>query len=357
MKQMLKKMMIRQVMKKRQKQMNFDEKASELMTLPADADHNYNNSYYYAAHDKSGNAFFFRLGQRGGDNPTAEIWFGFLGADGQAYMNSQQLYELALSPCQTTCLEPLKKWEFSFKGLVVPVKAGTNLIAEPCGEELMAEFSGIFISNQSLFEFGRDTNVKAYAETIAAEKWVKGFSDELKNNTQTRVEQTGWVECSFKVNNQEYTMSTAALRDQAYGRRVWSYMNHYSWLVGNLADGTAFNAVTVYYPAINTIGLSTGYHLVDQKYVPLRRVSFPLEYKTKGLAPTKGSASAQFVNKSKALIEFETKIIFPYQFFDEHGGYNVYEGITKYRFNGIEGWGIAEFSYNQDRSRLTNEKI
>jgi len=352
MKKCLKKCIMRSVMKKRKAGETFDEAASELHTLPLDADETINNSYYYASHDKDGNAFFLRLGQRGGAKPVAEIWFGYVTASGEAYMNSEQLYPLDESPAQTKCIEPLKKWEFSFKGKMVPVKAGENLIAEPIGKEIDAEFSGVFTSENSLFEFSRDTHIKAYVTAIASEKWVKGFSDELKKNHQTRIEQVGHTKATFKVGGKMYQIDAPALRDQAYGRRLWSYMNHYSWLVGNLEDGRAFNTVMVLYPSMNVAGLDTGYILRDGVYTNLLDVRYPKEFTTKGIAPTSGRASAKFSDKSKAEIEFETKIIFPYTFTDAEGGYDVFEGVTTFNFNGIKGYGIAEFSYNQDERRF-----
>ena len=350
-KKCLKKSIMRRVMKRRKANEVFDEVASELHQLPSDADETINNSYYYAAHDADGNAFFLRLGQRGGKNPVAEIWFGFRNANGEAYMNSQQLYPLSESPVRTECIEPLREWKFSFKGKMVPVKAGENLIAEPIGPEIDAELDGTFTSKNGLFEFSRDTHIEAYSNALAAEKWKKGFSDELKKNHQTRIEQVGHVKCNFKVAGKTWTLDTPGLRDQAYGRRLWSYMNHYSWLVGNLEDGSAFNTVMVLYPPINVAGLKTGYVMRGDKYVNLINVDYPKHFTVTGIAPTSGNATAKFSDKSRAVIDFETKIIFPYTFTDSEGGYDVYEGITSYTFNGIKGYGIAEFSYNQDKDR------
>jgi len=128
-------------------------------------------------------------------------------------------------------------------------------------------------------------------------------------------------------------------------------MNHYSWLVGNLEDGSAFNTVMVLYPPINVAGLKTGYVMRGDKYVNLINVDYPKHFTVTGIAPTSGNATAKFSDKSRAVIDFETKIIFPYTFTDSEGGYDVYEGITSYTFNGIKGYGIAEFSYNQDKDR------
>jgi|GEM_PF-694145 len=347
-----KKSIIKSVMKKRKQSEIFNEVESELHQLAASADDTENNSYYYAAHDMNGNAFFYRLGQRGGDNPVAEIWFGFVTASGEAYMNSEQLYPLSKSPAQTKCITPLREWEYSFKGKMVPVRAGKNLVAEPIGKEIEVEFNGVFTSPYGLFEFARDTHIDAYATAIAAEKWVKGFSDELKQNHQTRIEQVGHAKATFKIiDGKTFEIDAPGLRDQAYGRRLWSYMNHYSWLVGNLEDGTAFNTVMVLYPTINKKGLKTGYILREGEYVSLLDVNYPKHYTTSGIAPTKGKVPAKFSDKSVAEIEFETKIIFPYDFTDKNGGYDVYEGITTYTFNGIKGAGIAEFSYNKDKQR------
>ena len=348
----LKKAIMKRIMTKRKKNQVFDETASDLMVMPENAGIDYNNSYYYAAHDNNGNAFFWRLGQRGGhDGPVAEIWFGFVTKD-QMFMNSEQLYKLQESPSHTKCIEPLKKWEFSFNGKMVPVKPGENMVAQPCGKEVNAQFTAVFTSEHRLFEFSRDTHNDVFAKGIAAEKWGKGFFDELKNNTQTRIEQVGNVKCVFTIEGKEYKMNCMCLRDQAYGKRIWSYMNHYSWLEGQTEDGRSFNAVMVKYPIINKVGLRTGYYFSDGQYHNLLDVEFPAGYKTRGIAPVSGSVPAWFSDKTRALIDFETKIYFPYTFKDAQGGYNVFEGITTYTFNGIKAYGIAEFSYNQDKSRI-----
>jgi len=350
----LKQCIMRKVMKKRKADQTFDEVASELHTLAKDADETINSSYYFASHDKDGNAYFFRLGHRGGvggKNHVAEIWFGYMTSTGEAFMNSKELYPIEKSPAHAKCIEPLRHWEFSFKGKMTPVVAGEDLIAKPCGDEVDVEFHGTFKSENGLFEFARDTNIKSYSNAIAAEKWVKGFSDELKKNHQTRIEQVGHTDITFKVGGKKYGFSAMAIRDQAHGRRIWSYMNHYGWLVGNLEDGRSFNTVMVLYPPINVKGLKTGYVLVNGEYISLIDVGYPKEFTTKGVAPTSGNVPAKFADKSKAQIEFQTKILFPYQFTDAEGGYDVFEGITTFNYNGVQGYGIAEFSYNRDKFR------
>ena len=121
-------------MKKQKSGSTFSEEASELAGLPPDADETINCSDYCKAHDKNGNCFFIRLGRRKNkEGDCAEIWFGFYTQDGKAYMNSKQLYRLNESPVKAECIEPLRKWEFSFSGKVIPVKPEKNNVAEPCG--------------------------------------------------------------------------------------------------------------------------------------------------------------------------------------------------------------------------------
>ena len=350
-----KRAIMKKVMKKRKATQNFDEALSELTALPEKADETINNSDYLKAHDKFGNAFFMRLGRRGkkeGAGAIAEIWFGFVSASGKAYMNSQQIYDIEDSPITAECITPLKEWRFIFKGKVVPVEAGENRVAVAIGDEIDAEFEAVFTSGNRLFEMARDTHINSYCRGIAAEKWSKGFSDELKKNHQTRTEQIGHVKCEFKADGQAYSMDTPALRDRAFGRRLWSYMNHYGWLVGALEDGRYFNAVMVRYPSVNIVGLKTGYIFDGGEYHNLTNANFPKHFTTDSTAPINGSAMAYYSNKVTAKIEFDTKMYFPFQFYDDGGGYNVFEGVTTHYFNGIKGYGIAEFSYNQDKSRL-----
>jgi len=341
----IKQKIMHRVMKKRKNNTPFDEIASELYELPEDAANDMNNSYYFSAHNMDGTAIFFRFGKRsGGKNAMAEVWFALRLPDGTAYVNSQRLLKLSESTAHVKCITPLKEWEFSFSGKMYPVKPDGNLIAQPCGSEFDAKFTGIFTSNSALYEFSRDSEIKPFCRAIAAEKWAKGFADQLKHAHQIHIEQDGFIKGVFNIGEKIHKIDAPAIRDHSFGRRVWSYMNCHKWLIAILEDGSTLNANSVRYPALNVEGLKTGYKMFGKKIINVIDWIFSGDKKNSKYTVT-------YSDKTTDECAFSLDIMFEFEFTDEHGSYTIYEGLSAFTINGKKGRGITEFGYNGDSLR------
>jgi len=346
----IKSFVMRQIMKKRKANGVFDEAASEAYELPDNAGPDINNSYYFTAHTPDGASVFFRLGKRGsGENAVAEVWTAFRAQDGSAYVNSDCLFKLSESPASVECVIPLRKWKFSFSGKMLPVKPGEDRIARPCGEPVDARFEGTFTSQYGLYEFTRDTELKPFCRAIAAETWKKGFSDELNHSHQVHIEQEGHITGELNIGGKRRAIDAPGIRDHSYGRRVWSYMNRHAWLITSVSDGSFINTNMVRYPALNVVGIQTGYKMKAGQNVNLVDAVFPEGFGLSGGAPKSGSFTAFYSDKSSAKIEFQLDIAFPFSF--DNGSYIVFEGLSAYTVNGVSGRGISEFGYNGDKTR------
>lgn len=354
MKKMLKKSLMRRVMKRRIANTVFDDAAGETWTAPADAGPEINNSHYFSSHDLEGNSFFLRAAKRGGKNGVAEVWFAFKSSSGEIYVNTQQLLPLEKNTTKVECIEPLRKWKISFEGKVIPVIPGEDKQAITNGKEIDAKFEGEFTSEFGIYDFSRDTDLNAFCNAIAAEKWKKGFSDELKKNHQVHIEQDGHATATLSVEGKEFKMDAPAIRDHSFGRRLWSYMNRHAWLSTILEDKNAINVNTVRYPALNVFGLKTGYKIKNGVAANMICVDFPKDFLTSGKPPTAGEFKAKFSDKTKAVVKYEPEIIFTFNFDDADGGYVVYEGIASFTVDNVKGRGIAEFGYNKDRRRYAD---
>jgi hypothetical protein len=311
-----------------------------------------NNSYYFTAHSPDGEVMFFRYAQRGGgENAAAEIWMAYRAADGTAFVNEECLCKLSESTARVECVTPLKKWNFSFKGKMIPVSPDGDLIARPSGEAVEAECSGVFKSSFGLYEFSRDTEPGAYCEAIAAEKWYKGFTKNLEHIHQIHIEQDGYVTGSLTAGGKRYNIAAEAIRDHSYGRRAWSFFNRHTWLIGVLEDGTRINVNTVRYPVLNVKGLKTGYRIKDGKKANSTGITFSDALGTSGMPYKTGSYRAKYSDGSSIDCSFKLDIAFPFEFKDKGGSYTIYEGVSAYTANGMKGRGITEFGYNGDKSR------
>lgn len=354
----LKTIVLKSALKKRRGKNSFDEAESELYKLPADAAEDMNNSYYFTAHSENGEAMFFRYAERGGGkNAIAEVWFAYRAADGTAYVNEKRLLKLSESTARVECIEPLKKWNFSFKGKLTPVKPDGDLIARTSGEALDGEFSGVFTGEYGLYNFSRDTDLKTYCSALAAEKWYKGFSKELEHIDQVHIEQDGSISGTLDVKGKKYKINAEAIRDHSYGRRKWSFFNRHTWLIGILEDGTRLNVNAVRYPILNVRGLKTGYKIKDGFKAGTTKVSFSDELGLSGGPYKEGSYKACYSDKSALDCSFKLDIAFPFEFSDKDGSYIIYEGVSGFTCGNLKGRGITEFGYNKDKSRYQNSGL
>jgi len=360
----VKKAIMRRVMKKRKANaVLFDEKASEFYEHKEDADTDANNSYYFTAHDKLGNSLIFRLGKR---IYQREVWFAFVTKEGEAFVNVERLFEDENFEVNCTasieCIEPLKNWKFNFKGIVVPVIANKNLIAVTNGEPIEAEFNGEFtaLDGAGFYEFSRDTDSKAFIRAVVSEKWGKDFSKNLNKNHQHHTEQSGHIFGEFFIDKQKKgEIKCNGLRDHSFGRRVWSYMNRHAWVVEITTDGSVYNSNMVRYPALNVMGLKTGFKMdADKTHVNVVNSSFEEGVFYSGEIPKNSTYKVNYSDGTTVAISYNLNIAFPFEFIDSEGGYTIYEGISDYivEANGrkIKAKGITEVGYNKDRERYCN---
>jgi len=347
----IKESIIKSVMQKRKKNLVIDERETELHVMPVDAAWDINHSYYFGSHDQLGNSFFVRLGLRGGDDRKAEVWFAYKSACGKAFVNKDEHMDASACPLTVECIEPLKEWRITFKGTVIPMQPDSDTkMATPCGEETQADFSATFKSDAPLYHFSRDVDNRAFAKAMAAEQWVKGFADELKNNNQVHIEQEGTAEVRLEVNAETFGFNALAMRDHSYGRRVWSYMNTYHWLPAILENGYVYCPNKVRYPAINTRGLITGYKMKDGVWQNIIDAEFP-EYALSGKPPIANEMVVTFADKHKETVAYTPEIIFTFNFSDKGGTFTCYCALSGYTIDGVKGRGSAEFGYHGDASR------
>ena len=91
----------------------------------------------------AGNSLLLRHGIRG--TQSTEVWLAYKDAKGNSYINEKQLYVNEEPPTSVKCIEPTKKWHFSFSGELTNMQTG-----KPCD----AEISGEFVATGDIFSFG-----------------------------------------------------------------------------------------------------------------------------------------------------------------------------------------------------------
>ena len=348
---------------KMKKKTPFNEVYSELFQLPQDAGHDMNNSYYFSGHDQAGSSIFFRLGKRGGG--ANELWFALKDSSGDIYFNKQQIFydgNSAKASSRTdndtdasvTCIEAGKKWAFSYRGKILKAITDENWTAISSGQEVDADFEGIFTASNSIFDFSRHMDTTPIARALAREKWSKSFMMHLKENHQTHYEQPGDLKGTLILNKRSKSIKMQAIRDHSFGKRDWNYMDRHIWIMALMETGETLNVSIVRYPAVNE--LQTGY------FISKGNTSAPVcidcatpmdELECIGRVPQKFQFTVRLSDGRTFYVSCkkELEYIFPF----DNGDYTIHEGIGSFSFNESKGRGIIEFGFNKEQARWTGK--
>ncbi len=323
-------------LKKRSKNRKYTREEAERYVLPDDAGSEYNNSYYFSAHDLSGMSLFCRLGQRGGKSAD-EVWFAFADKKNR-YNLKQQLFENDI-PLKVRCLEPGSAWQVEFTGFLEDAKTKKNV---------EAAFSGIFRSDEPIFDFSYDMDPRPMAKTIAKAKWTKAFFKELSENNQTHYEQGGRLEGTFTISGVKKKISAPCIRDHSFGKRSWDYMNMHMWLAALDENGKTINFSMVSYPALDEIWVGNT-NIAGGNHKSVIGHEMRTDIRNNNLGQNTVKAIVETADKEKYVITAERTDVFDYVF--DGGKYHLYEGLGNFTINGKPARGIIEFGFNDDESR------
>ena len=337
----LKKAIIKKVLLKRKNSLTFNVEEVEKFQIPKDADVNFNNSYYFSAHNLEGQSLFVRLGLRG-DYKT-EVWFAYRDND-VLFSYPIELIENGVSPLSVECLEVGKLWKIVFNGKM------QSLIQKDILED--AHFEGIFTATSPIFDFFYHANPEPMARAFALEKWSKAFFEEVQKNNQTHYEQPGKITGCLTIGNMEKQIDMFAIRDHSFGKREWNYMDKHVWLIALTEKGDALNISKVSYPAISNI--EVGNFNKNGKTTCIARFNTLDNLVNNGLGADEFSMDVVLENNEKLKVTAKRDSEVVYSF--ANGTYILREGMGNFTINGEKARGIIEFGFNKNNTRWYRDK-
>jgi hypothetical protein len=332
----IKKTIIRNILKKRKKAQGFDPVLVETYQLPADADNDINNSYYFSAHNIEGQSLFIRLGLRG--DKQSEIWFAY--RDNDFFLSCPtELCPIEASPLHVECIEVEKKWKIIFRGEMQSL-TNKEIRVQAC-------FDGVFEATAPIFDFFYHADPGSMASAIAREKWNKTFFQEIQKNNQTHYEQAGKLKGTLNINQIDKQIDLYALRDHSFGKRDWNYMDKHMWLMALTENGDALNISTVSYPALS--GIAVG------NFNRRGKVFDIIHFHSSNDLINNGKGADQFKLQAKMItgellqitVERDAEVVYSFA----QGQYILREGMGSFTINGEKARGIIEFGFNKDNSR------
>lgn len=340
----------------------FSYTESDLFEIPEGASSAINNSWFFGGDSMDGSSFKMRLGIR--NNGQAEVFLIWIGKDGRYLATDKQLYSMDDCPIKVKNIIPGRDWDVEFDGDVVDMNDGSR---HHC------RMSFHYIARLPIFYPMLDGSLYGMAQAFASEKWNGKFFKSLAGDTgmgtvdksirQVHYEQTGKMTGTMQIDEeQSIPFSLAGIRDRAFGKRDWNYMDCHIWLVAVTERGEATNFSIVSYP--HSKRLFCGYTDMDSD-----RNSSLYDYKlisfdhNGGKGPQTLVFDCSFTNGKcyRMTAERTHDLVTPF----DGGKFYFHEAVGNFLFQEIKALGVApeegcrtikargtiELGWNQDSSR------
>jgi len=300
-----------------------------------------NDSSYFYGSDKAGNAFITRMAFRGPNRPH-ECWFDFrlagIGSFGIKDDPGPDGAGFQMGGLQWVCVEVGKKWRVSYQGPVTDAQGQTHA----CKTDLL------FTGEHPVYDYARSSDRNLIAKAIASEKWTRDFFHAMKDTHQVHYEQTGAFAGSIELDGRRHDLNLRASRDHSFGSRNWLTWDRHYWFTGIADDGHHFTVTTIKWQFLGrlTAGFITGADGVTDAIVDTTDLE---TIHRDGLKPDQGTIEIIARSGKKHILEFHRHGEFAYL---HDGKYMMREGIASYRFNGVDGLGMAEYGFHADLYRV-----
>ena len=274
----------------------------------------WNESYYFNFHDPENDlTAFMRIGNKVNKNEKMMFF----------YIMTEKL--TAGVKMETPCIgKPLniagldyqeideKKWKLTYSGPVL------NPI------------------DQSLYKVNMDITWQALNPIMDYMDCVDEKGVELSKNVASgHIEQFGKAIGEIQIDDQVYEINGLGERDQSIGVRAWNSPKMWMWINSAFSSDEAFNITKL---SVEEGEVDAGYFHTKERNIPLVKSDIDLKLDT-GI-PSKFNVKLWDKEDNQYQVEGE---VIRYGLIPVDERMNLIETLSKYKWNGKEGYGIAEF--------------
>ena len=320
--------------------------ADNRLEIPEGVDkEQFNDSFVFQGSDNSGNVFLARIGFRGGGK-EAEVWFWGV-FDGKKYVNDTRLVkfnEPDLSGMSAGGLEFIKTgsntWQIKYNG---------TLNGNP------AEVKLNWTNKSAIYSSAENMSIKSTALAMAEMPWSREYFEKLRSEKQARIEQGGIVSGTVKADGKEYTLNMKGIRDHGWGKRNWSYINRYIWIIVSLNREIEIAGEKINYLVISPVDYGETFKRLASGWLGGKDTILPVDSTTDlaligedGVIPEKFNIQFE-VPGSDVLTMSVVRKAPEMPWIVQNGAFEVNEAWCAVEINGVKGTGLAEFGYAAGR--------
>lgn len=338
---------ITSAMTKKKETAPFDAAVLDLHELTPEAGELENNSYFFGAHSVQGESITMRLGQR--VQGYSEVFVMYRSPEGRFYTIDQQQFPSDKCPLSVENIIPARDWMVHFDGTMIDTE--TN-------EAMRCRFDLRFTSRLPIFYPMKDADLSGMARAFAMQKWNKAFFKSMKGDTgmggdkkssqQYHYEQTGRLSGQMQLGEQQFSIDLAGIRDRAFGRRDWNYMDSHVWLVAVTERGEVMNISIVNYPHAKK--LYCGYtDIASDRNAALSEYEMLDWDWNDGKGPEVMHFGCRFTDGKSYTVTVSRVNDLVTEF--DGGNFYFHEAIGDFMIGDIRARGTIEYGFNRDKSR------
>lgn len=246
-------------------------------------------------------------------------------------------------------VEPMKRWRLTYDG-VMKLDGSDS-------DPVVVHFDLTWKSDLPFFDFNTDIPPAAMARTLAREPWSRQYFQDLQKFHQEHYEQMGQITGTVQVEGHgTYDVALDGMRDHSFSKhRDWKRLHRYGLHSVTVEDGTRFCVGIISQPGFLSV-FEMGYlytpdgrlHGVDWCNLELFR------HGEKGRPPVDYSFTFRAGGKQYLV---QCQVLFsPELFIGEEWEARIVERMCRYRVNGREAWGFAEWEYRHHGGRPDTKK-
>ena len=274
----------------------------------------WNESYYFNFHDSENNlTAFMRIGNK--VNKNEKMMFFYIMTD-KLTAGVKMEAPCGGKPLNIAGLDYQEmggdKWKLTYKGPML----------DP--------------SDETVYQVNMDVTWQALNPVMDYMDCVDEKGVELSKNVASgHIEQFGKATGEIEIDDQEYHVSGMGERDQSIGVRAWSSPKMWMWINSAFSEDEAFNVTKL---SVEEGEVDAGYFHTNHRNMPI--IKSDVDLKLDNGIPTKFTMKLEDNTDNQYHVEGEI-IRFGLIPVDER--MNLIETLSKYNWNGKEGYGIAEF--------------
>lgn len=254
-----------------------------------------------------------------------------------------EIGEFGAEGIKMTPVEPMKKWNISYKGQMWYQNDPSKFVD--------VDFTGEWTATTKYFDFDTDLYPATVIRSIAKEKWSREYFELLKTAHQSHYEQFGNLKCKFKIGEESFEYTLPSFRDHSFGhKRDWTLMYRYAFHHIFLEDGTSISVGVICQPTTASVFEAGWIALPNKESYPVKWVDLKLYQHGEG-----GQAPKDYAFQFKAGDEeYTVQVLVEYEsihYVSDEWDARMVERFCKFTVNNIPGRGVSEFHYRHTDGR------